>query len=1082
MKKHIRGSIVISIAVLIVVAVSGCRDSKSGASGLVPVASSPTSTLTPSVTDPLTSSGTTTVTSFGTTTVTSSGTATVTSSVTPTVTSSGTTTVRPAVTASFSLSGARQLVALSNTIAPAAARAARSRAEGLFAAILGTNVPLQYTIVNQGLSRSEVRARARGTRGAIRSTATTSQAVGTNLLAIDAAGNASLAITSDSMVKVMYSVTDPAGEYVYIALDTGFLNPDGNDYTQFIAQNNCAFYRVKIADNSFACVQEGVYVQPMDDRYMQRVSGNQKPIQFDSEGNLYFPGTTFARRCVDGTCVMSAADWNPRIYRMKKADWSVVALTQDNQKISYFLALTTGELAYQSINSQTGDIALYLWQKSSSSMNTNGTTINLTGSTVGVDFFNVDTYNTIMWGGWAQNGIRFAKPATSGIEKATLDTINFKPKTEDKCSVTKGVSASTPYPPRRIIVSDDGKLYGVFEESTKELKDPSKASAGGGTMPGVGLDYCDSNNFNYFTMLKVYQVLPYSAVPKLELKFPKLFPDQSFSWQQWMGSTPFQVSKGYIYFKETKEKLGYGTFNTIKMVNLTNRSSITLLGGDNDWYEIYNWRLKGDRLYFAALDLSKTIVVSGEIDTAAVQQNPLRPASDYLNIRQTATAIGATSRVQDIEALSALASQNDTSAPSVQNFHVSSENIYSASVEFNKLMNKTSVENSLTFTDTDAGKAVASMKVWIGRFLHLIPDLDNNGTIAADDALLDLKSTTPLKLATNYQIDVSVSAKDESGTALGSTATKLFKTRPTTGWYDSDGVGKYAGTANKSSGWPQPELYDLNVNVYTGATDTVTAPANFRLQFKAKNHEQEGIGIILWDNTNPIPSSLSGSWLRPNVNIRLGSWSNIQYVYAASNRCWDPVTWTYTASCGVQNNYRGANTPLVFNGVWMTYRIDLYGSNMKISYSEDGSSFTTVKFDDWSTGQNVPIDTLTDLLARDEVNHAYKLFLRVIQPLDMDDLQVIKLDSSGIPDVAGTLMNVGFSAVTPPNGILDVSGTSVSAKVTPVRNLPEFAYPVNATYNSADTTHPYPSVYPSAGCPDMTKPLCTMDSGNVPTW
>ena len=348
---------------------------------------------------------------------------------------------------------------------------------------------------------------------------------------------------------------------------------------------------------------------------MQRVSGNQKPIQFDENGNVYFPGTSFARTCDEaGVCTMAAADWNPRIYRLNAADLTVTQLTQDNQKISYFLVLPTGEIAYQSINTQTGDIALYLWRKTQDAANVNGTTTNLTGSTVAVDFFTVDNYNTIMWGGWGESGMRFARPAmtTSLIEKATLNTKNLWTDTTDyvcdpafaqyrtsvggrwewdtsnptKCQSTyvqtcdsmgycenytdqcpqeSSIASSTksmlkqlnglkPYPPRRIVVGDDGKLYGLFVDTiTKNTTVKTKKtitywgydSQWNWVQQSANYEYdaCnDPNKIEYYTVLKIHQILPYSSIPRAEIMFKKSFPDQQFSWQQWMGSTPFQVS------------------------------------------------------------------------------------------------------------------------------------------------------------------------------------------------------------------------------------------------------------------------------------------------------------------------------------------------------------------------------------------------------------------------------------------------------------------------------------------------------------------------------------------------------------
>lgn len=142
-----------------------------------------------------------------------------------------------------------------------------------------------------------------------------------------------MAINANYPIKVMYSVVDPAGEYVYLALDTGWNNFDGNDYSRFIAQENCAFFRVKISDNSYSCVMQGLFVQSMDDQYRQNISGNQKPIQFYAASNVYFSGTELTREqnsypdCCDADgneftvteYWIGPTDWRAQIYRVSAA-------------------------------------------------------------------------------------------------------------------------------------------------------------------------------------------------------------------------------------------------------------------------------------------------------------------------------------------------------------------------------------------------------------------------------------------------------------------------------------------------------------------------------------------------------------------------------------------------------------------------------------------------------------------------------------------------------------------------------------------------------------------------------------------
>lgn len=104
--------------------------------------------------------------------------------------------------------------------------------------------------------------------------------------------------------------------------------------------------------------------------------------------------------------------WNPRIYRRAKTTSEIMALTQENESVNYFLALPTGEVAYYSNNE------LWMWQ--------NGTTIDLSsGGGHGVDFFAIDTKNAVMWGEWNTRGIWFARPLPAGGVKRLPWTPTF---------------------------------------------------------------------------------------------------------------------------------------------------------------------------------------------------------------------------------------------------------------------------------------------------------------------------------------------------------------------------------------------------------------------------------------------------------------------------------------------------------------------------------------------------------------------------------------------------------------------------------------------------------------------------------
>lgn len=866
------------------------------------------------------------------------------------------------IAASFDISGAKILLSQQDTVSAASVRRSSVDGRSLFT----------YEIVNQGLERSltkeEAFERAEG-----RSAFADEDDAGTNLLAVDEEGNAWLAIESDYPIKVMYSVTDPEGEYVYLALDTGWGEGwDGNDYSQFIARANCAFFKVNLADNTSECVKEAVFVQNMDQDYMQRISGNQKPIQFDDDGNLFFTATEFEREvdCWEHcwwepdeqggheVCETQCnywipwAEWNPRIYRVTKDTGEITALTQDNQSIDYFLVLPTGEVAYHSFERHGGtNDKLWMWQE--------GTTIDLSSSAMGnwgVDFFTIDTKNAVMWGEWNTKGVWFARPrATVGVEKAVLDTNLF------------GGNIHGDSKPRRVIVADDGRLYGLFESHL-----------------------WDHENQVGYTVLSVYQVLPYDGVPKLELTL-----SDNWFWWDWMRKTPFQVSKGYLYYVDVIDPGDYlGTRDVIKMVYLPDRTTSQILDTGDARYDIYNWRLSGDILYFSALDKSTTTVVSGEIDTLKVRDG--RPVEEFLTIRETASAMGAVSQIRDIEILTPQQPDTDTGhAPAVQEFHTSGENLYSVSMDFTKYMNKQSVEDNLTFVD-GASNAIESMKVWIYKSLHLIPDLDGLG---------DSSTTTPLAFETAYTTTLGDDTKDAYGWDLadglqGKSAS--FTTKPEKGWYYSEetdsaieaissgGVAKYAGP---ETAWAK-ETFDLGADV----------PDNARIEFSAKNYRWEGVNIVLWNKTEWADSDNNNDNWRPIVaEYRLGNWSNLDYKTERHENTW---CWWDEGEGDVcrtdywyDSDWAHGETPKLFNGSWMCYRIDIYGRNMKLYYSEDGTEFIEV--------ESFSVDDLMNRVADND--HVF--LLRVTDPMVIDNIQVSTLNADGdLAGNAGNILDLGFDA------------------------------------------------------------------------
>ena len=88
------------------------------------------------------------------------------------------------------------------------------------------------------------------------------------------------------------------------------------------------------------------------------------------------------------------------------------------------------------------------------------------------------------------------------------------------------------------------------------------------------------------------------------------------------------------------------------------------------------------------------------------------------------------------------------------------------------------------------------------------------------------------------------------------------------------------------------------------------------------------------------------------------------------------------------SDHKHGETPKLFNGSWMRYRIDIYGQNMKLFYSENGTGLIEV--------ESFSVD---DLMNRLE-NNDHTFLLRVTDPMAIDNVRISTLAADG--DLAGT--------------------------------------------------------------------------------
>ncbi len=883
--------------------------------------------------------------------------------------------VTPAV--SFNLSGAVSLVANEDAIVENTDRSLLSRdGRTLFSYSLASETTIPYA---RGMDRVEGDDTDQGV---------------SNLLAIDAEGSATLAMDTNVPMKVMYSVASPDGSKVYIALDTGWNDSSGStlDYAGTIAALNCALLEVDTQTDEHRCVQEGLMVQRMDDTYMQSISGNQKPIQFDKDGNMYFTATTFTRQensfCnnfdENGNCIgdedvsywLDQVNWSPLIYKMNASDQTVTNISQDNEHVQFFLTLSTGEVAYQAWqDTNNGSLVLKV-------VNSAGSVVNLS-SDAWVTFFTKDSENALIWGeeNWSNSsqGLKMAKPIKDDnlgrFQFASLDTSLFG--AQDQSS--GGWSSPTP---RRIIMADDGRVYGVFESGSS--------------------DYDSTNDtWTWNNSLKVFQMLPFDGVPKVELDLG------DDGWWSWMQDTPFQISRGFLYYTEKVVVPGLNEADVIRMVNLETRELTTLVNPNasnaTGRYEIYSWRLSGNTLFFSALELGSNTVVTGKIDTLGVRSAAEDvDLSTFLTLQESATASGAASKVQDIEVIAPTAPAVEAGNFLVQDVHIDPVNIYSVSVDFNKYPDASTIGDSISLTSADTtegdGGVIPTFKLWLYKTLHMVPDLEQpEGGV---DPLL-LPDTIPLSFAETYTVAFDESSIiDLSGFTLQTTADSTLVTRPQTGWYN---------TALLSS--VPTEIADGKVLKYATSFDTwekkgwdLTAAdvgAHFQLDFAAKNFSWDGLDVMLYDKANAEARNTDQSnwdedWSSLIFNYRLSGWSNLEY----ANNSYAQTGWTQYS-----HNWFDKDThDTLFNGVWKLYRVKVYGTNIELSYSEDGTTYTSIA--DLSK---------TDLVSRSGTD--YRLILRAASPLALDNVMITSADASGNLGTPGDIYNENFDDAATPTAL-----------------------------------------------------------------
>ena len=568
-----------------------------------------------------------------------------------------------------------------------------------------TALPISSTQLSAGLMRSEkalptfVSGTNSGARnGMMAGLAGNSSAF--NLVSVTNDGISHQAIESPYLNHVLYAVS-PNGinqtderrfidPNVYLAFSSDRIEGDSNDYSQFILRVDsqpCALYYVNTNNNAAGCALPNVEPIPYFGTDFGKMDGsNRKPLQFDSEGNIYVVGKPFT---VSNNKIVKKA--NAVLYKLQRGTFAARALTQDNESVSFFTVLSSGEPVV-AISRETGfDLAVFV--------NSNGSIARRSIATqIAEPFINLDTYRTLFYGSSAgtNRAVNVVRTSDSGIERAALDYNNGTPA---NYNLTADGTTYTGLVPRRVIAGDDGNYYTVYSATT-----------------------ANSDN-----ALLIYQTLPFkrNAVAVIPV---------TGEWWKWMKNRPLQIKRGILYYATTQDRPGIGEVDIIKVVRLSDGTKQSLFGDRN--YRIDSWKALGDTLYFSGIDNDRNQVVQGQVHTRKIaqQQNWSAAAWQSLvpsSVTPTASATASSIEVQDLESLAPQQPQNDTGMKPVVFSRESTDK--AALFTFSKYMSKMEVESMLSIRALKNGTAApAIFQLWGYQNLFLIYDsnvgLGNNLT------------------------------------------------------------------------------------------------------------------------------------------------------------------------------------------------------------------------------------------------------------------------------------------------------------------------------------------------------------------
>ncbi|MDX1473198.1 MAG: hypothetical protein R3309_03450, partial [Reinekea sp.] len=310
---------------------------------------------------------------------------------------------------------------------------------------------------------------------------------------------------------------------------------------------------------------------------------------------------------------------------------------------------------------------------------------------------------------------------------------------------------------------------------------------------------------------------------------------------------------------------------------------------------------------------------------------------------------------------------------------------------------------------------VPYLPLWIGSTLHMVPDLQSSEpdvpTWYPSLALL-YPTTVPMSFGETYEIGgFATTMTDVFNNALtvpvfGSNE-NIVQIRPANGWYSStltQNVPAAIATADTLKFAAPFDQY--NWKNYALNNDL---PENFRIELSAINFGWEGIQLAVFDQENATARGTDDWWTDSLVKIRLGNWTEFNY---QTSRGWDSGNGYYSWA---NNSWLSGETRNAFDGKWKRYRLDVYGTTIAVSISEDGTNFDLL-----SITNSDPLDEftvndfvgLTDPNDDGNANTEYHLVLRTVSALALDNVEVTTLTVGGaIATSAGDIMSLDGASV-----------------------------------------------------------------------